>query len=86
MPGRPWQSIANRWESALPPNGDGFIAGDDADDTDDTVFGDGILNPGEIWQYAATGTAAAGQYGNVATVTADDTLDEEVTEQKQWGW
>ena len=36
-----------------------------AGDTD----GDGVLDPGEVWLYRATGTVRAGQYTNVATVT-----------------
>ncbi|MCL4206074.1 MAG: hypothetical protein KJ000_26625, partial [Pirellulaceae bacterium] len=35
---------------------------------------DGLLDPGETWLYEATGTALAGQYGNVATVTGTDPI------------
>jgi hypothetical protein len=37
-----------------------YISGDD---------GDGIMEPGDVWYYAATGTAVAGQYANLGTVT-----------------
>jgi hypothetical protein len=30
---------------------------------------DGILQPGEVWTYTATGTATAGQYANIGNVT-----------------
>jgi hypothetical protein len=36
---------------------------------------DGILDPGETWQYSATGTVVAGEYENTATVSADFTDD-----------
>ncbi len=38
---------------------------------------DGILDPGEVWTFVASGTATAGQYGNVGTVsgTFDSDLD-----------
>ena len=41
---------------------------------------DGLLDPGEVWQYEADGVAIAGQYGNIATVAATDPLDETVTD------
>ena len=31
--------------------------------------GDGVLNPGEVWLYRATGIVREGQYTNIATVT-----------------
>jgi large repetitive protein len=34
----------------------------------------GLLDPGEIWLYRAFGTAIAGQYANVATVTGTDPI------------
>jgi hypothetical protein len=40
-----------------------FVGGDD---------GDGLLEPGELWVYEADGTAEAGQYANLASVTGDD--------------
>lgn len=36
---------------------------------------DGVFDPGEIWQYSATGVAAEGEYENVAYVSADFTDD-----------
>jgi uncharacterized repeat protein (TIGR01451 family) len=39
-----------------------FQSGDD---------GDGILEPGEIWIYEASGTAQIGQYANIGTATGD---------------
>src|SRR4030095_4351811 len=36
---------------------------------------DGIFEPGEIWQYTATGTVIAGHYENTATASADFTDD-----------
>ena len=36
---------------------------------------DGILNPGETWQYSATGTAQVGHYENIATVNGTATDD-----------
>ncbi len=36
---------------------------------------DGILSPGEVWTYEATGTATAGQYENLATVEGFDELE-----------
>jgi hypothetical protein len=36
---------------------------------------DGVFDPGETWQYTATGTAEEGHYDNVATVTAAFTDD-----------
>ena len=33
---------------------------------------DGLLNPGEMWVYTATGTAVAGQYSNLGTATGAD--------------
>jgi hypothetical protein len=35
----------------------------------------GVFDPGEIWQYSATGIALEGHYDNVATVSADFTDD-----------
>ncbi len=49
------------------------------DDSTD-VGSDNILSVGESWTYNASGVAVADQYGNTGTVTADDTLDEEVTD------
>ena len=42
---------------------------------------DGIFDPGEIWQYSATGLAIDGHYDNIAYVTADftDDFDHKVT-------
>ncbi len=42
---------------------EGVVAGPDSGDTD----ADSRLDPGETWIYAASGTAAAGQYANTAT-------------------
>ena len=36
---------------------------------------DGVFDPGEIWQYSATGVAEEGEYDNVAYVSADYTDD-----------
>jgi hypothetical protein len=36
---------------------------------------DNILDPGETWQYTATGTVQAGEYENTATVSVDFTDD-----------
>jgi uncharacterized repeat protein (TIGR01451 family) len=49
-----------------------FVGGD--------VDGDGELEPGEVWTYRASGTAAAGQYANTATVTGLDVLENEVSD------
>ncbi len=43
--------------------------------------GDGVLNVGEKWLFEATGTAIEGQYANLATVTALDVLENEVTDE-----
>lgn len=48
-----------------------YVSGDD---------GDGILQPGEIWVYEATGTAVEGQYANVATATGIDEADDTVAD------
>ena len=40
-----------------------YVSGDD---------GDNVLEPGEVWLYRATGTVKAGQYRNVARVTAQE--------------
>ncbi len=42
------------------------------------VDGDSQLDPTETWTYEATGTAQAGQYRNVATVTGLDVLERAV--------
>ncbi|UWQ93699.1 hypothetical protein K3727_21740 (plasmid) [Rhodobacteraceae bacterium M382] len=42
-----------------------FVSGDD---------GNGLLDPGETWLYAAIGTAVEGDYENIATVVATDNL------------
>jgi uncharacterized membrane protein len=44
------------------------------------VGGDNVLSPNEVWTFTASGTAVAGPYSNIATVTADDPLDAEVTD------
>ncbi len=49
-----------------------LISGDD---------GDGVLNVGEEWLFEATGAAIEGQYANLATVTALDVLEDEVTDE-----
>ena len=49
-----------------------FVSGD--------ANGDDELQPGEIWLYEANGTASAGQYVNVATVTGLDQLEDPVTD------
>ncbi len=53
---------------------DAGTAGDTGDDFDPTFTGgdtngDGLLDVDETWLYEATGTAAAGQYANVANVS-----------------
>ncbi|MGB9356948.1 MAG: SdrD B-like domain-containing protein, partial [Acidimicrobiia bacterium] len=48
----------------------GYFSGDD---------GNGVLDPGEMWIYEATGFATAGQYVNVGTVEALDPTDESLT-------
>jgi hypothetical protein len=40
---------------------------------------DGILDPGETWNYQATGTATAGQYENKATVTGTVPFEQPMT-------
>jgi hypothetical protein len=40
----------------------------------------GQLDPGETWQYQATGPAVVGQYGNVATATGTDPLGQTRTD------
>jgi len=47
-----------------------YLSGDD---------GDGMLNPGESWLYQASGTALAGQYGNVGSVYGTDIFGQPVT-------
>jgi hypothetical protein len=42
--------------------------------------GDGILNPGEIWIYQASGIAEAGQYANVGTVTGTPPVGADVSD------
>ena len=49
-----------------------FVSGD--------ANSDGELQPGEIWVYEAHGTATAGQYVNVATVTGLDQLEDPLTD------
>ena len=49
-----------------------FVSGD--------TNADGHLQPGEIWVYEAHGTATAGQYVNVATVTGLDQLEDPLTD------
>jgi hypothetical protein len=49
-----------------------FIGGDTNDDD--------LLDPDEVWTYEATGTAVAGQYTNLATVTGTDLADGTVTD------
>jgi hypothetical protein len=41
---------------------------------------DGLLDVDETWLYQATGVAVAGQYANTGTVTANDTLSQQVTD------
>jgi len=48
-----------------------YVSGDD---------GDGILNPGEVWIYQANGTAEAGQYANVGTVTGTPSVGADVSD------
>jgi len=54
-------------ESSVTP---AYLSGDD---------GDGMLNPGESWLYQASGTALAGQYGNVGSVYGTDIFGQPVT-------
>ena len=49
-----------------------LISGDD---------GDLILNVGEKWIFEATGTAIEGQYANLATVTALDILENQISDE-----
>ncbi len=49
-----------------------FIGGD--------TNGDDLLDPDETWTYEATGSAVAGQYANVATVTGRDLFQDEATD------
>ena len=48
-----------------------YLSGDD---------GDGVLNPGEIWTYQASGIAQAGQYANVGTVTGTPPVGSNVSD------
>ena len=41
---------------------------------------DAILNPGEVWTYQQNGTAIAGDYSNLGTVTAQSTSGQQVTD------
>jgi hypothetical protein len=43
--------------------------------------GDGLLDPDEVWTFEASGTAAEGQYTNVATATGTDPDGGTVTDQ-----
>jgi von Willebrand factor type A domain len=52
----------------------GFIVGPDSGDNNNN----NELDPGETWIYTATGTAVAGQYANIATVSAVDPNGEEL--------
>jgi uncharacterized repeat protein (TIGR01451 family) len=42
--------------------------------------GNGVLDPGEIWIYTASGTVGSGQYGNVGKVTGEDPLGSHLTD------
>jgi len=42
--------------------------------------GDGVLNPGEIWTYQASGVAQAGQYANIGTVTGTPPVGSNVSD------
>jgi hypothetical protein len=45
--------------------------------------GDGILDPGETWQYSAQGAAIAGQYMNTGSIVASSVADDGATESVQ---
>ncbi|KKK78257.1 hypothetical protein LCGC14_2845380, partial [marine sediment metagenome] len=67
---------------------DNGTPGDTADDFEPTLVtggdtnGDGLLDPGETWQYTETSTATAGQYTNIAVVVGTPVLgiDEPIPE------
>jgi hypothetical protein len=74
------EAVTWRYEVSIPASG--VIALDNISVSDNvlgTISGptsgdtgsDGILEPGEVWVYSATGTAAAGAYANTGTVTAE---------------
>jgi uncharacterized repeat protein (TIGR01451 family) len=46
----------------------------------DTNPANGLLDPAEIWIYQATGTAVAGQYENIATVTGTPPVGDDVSD------
>jgi hypothetical protein len=64
---------------------DNGTAGNPADDFNPTPGGgdtnsDNILDPTETWTYTATRTVTAGQYTNVGSVTARDSLETQVSD------
>ena len=69
------------WRYAVSNDGETFLAAvdvtDDQGETPVYVSGDAnsndMIDPGETWIYEATGTAEAGQYRNIGTVTATPT-------------
>ncbi|WP_158599226.1 hypothetical protein, partial [Methanohalophilus sp. RSK] len=50
-----------------------YLSGDTNDD--------GILEPGEVWMYNATGIAEEGQYANLGNVTGTDPTEADVTDE-----
>ena len=69
-------------------DGDGFILGDDLDDNDILVGGDGVFDPGEAWVYQASGPAVDipdgegyATYENTGTASVEytDDADQSVT-------
>jgi len=56
-------SLTDNQEGVIAIPAAGSITGDD---------GDGVFEPGEIWEITQTGTAVSGLYTNLGTVTGDD--------------
>ena len=80
--GRLKVSRDGRWLFATVDDGVMAYASDDFDPafTAGDTNGNGLLDPGETWQFEASGTATAGQYGNAARVTAINTADAVVSD------
>ncbi|MFN9914605.1 MAG: hypothetical protein ACK53L_18600, partial [Pirellulaceae bacterium] len=75
--GVPLQNLIVRDDNGTPGNlADDFNATFQSGDTDT----DSILDVGETWVYQATRTVTAGQYTNIATVTAEDLSGNDVSD------
>jgi hypothetical protein len=75
--GVPLQNLVVRDDNGTPANlADDFNATFQSGDTDL----DNILDIGETWVYQATRTVTAGQYTNIATVTAEDLSGNDVSD------